>query len=165
MYIYEVTQSKQNEFGERYFPHFIDHMADIVRTLEINDIIKSRVYLEAFEKENEGAKSILPKMIVQGYKELNLIYYFTAGEKEVRCWTVQEGALAPQAAGVIHMDFERGFIKAEVCSFEDFKSISTTNSMAEVKAAGKYRQEGKTYVVKDGDIIHFQFNVTAAKKK
>ena len=121
--------------------------------------------LEAFEKENEGAKSILPKMIVQGYKELNLIYYFTAGEKEVRCWTVQEGALAPQAAGVIHTDFERGFIKAEVCSFEDFKSISTTNSMAEVKAAGKYRQEGKTYVVKDGDIIHFQFNVTAAKKK
>jgi ribosome-binding ATPase YchF (GTP1/OBG family) len=73
--------------------------------------------------------------------------------------------LAPQAAGVIHTDFERGFIKAEVCSFEDFKSISTTNSMAEVKAAGKYRQEGKTYVVKDGDIIHFQFNVTAAKKK
>ena len=121
--------------------------------------------LEAFEKENENAKSILPKMIVQGYKELNLIYYFTAGEKEVRCWTVQEGALAPQAAGVIHTDFERGFIKAEVCSFEDFKSISTTNSMAEVKAAGKYRQEGKTYVVKDGDIIHFQFNVTAAKKK
>jgi len=121
--------------------------------------------LEAFEKENEGAKSVLPKMIVQGYKELNLIYYFTAGEKEVRCWTVQEGALAPQAAGVIHSDFERGFIKAEVCSFDDFKSISTTNSMAEVKAAGKYRQEGKTYVVKDGDIIHFQFNVTAAKKK
>lgn len=94
-----------------------------------------------------------------------MIYYFTAGEKEVRCWTLYGGSLAPQAAGVIHGDFERGFIKAEVVAFEDFKALATSKSMAEVKAAGKYRQEGKTYVVKDGDIIHFQFNVTAAKKK
>jgi ribosome-binding ATPase YchF (GTP1/OBG family) len=101
----------------------------------------------------------------QGYKELNLIYYFTAGEKEVRCWTLYSGSLAPQAAGVIHSDFERGFIKAEVVAYDDFKSLATGKSMAEVKAAGKYRQEGKTYVVKDGDIIHFQFNVTAPKKK
>lgn len=101
----------------------------------------------------------------QGYKELNLIYYFTAGEKEVRCWTLYSGSLAPQAAGVIHSDFERGFIKAEVVAYDDFKSLATGKSMAEVKAAGKYRQEGKTYVVKDGDIIHFQFNVTAQKKK
>lgn len=93
-----------------------------------------------------------------------MIYYFTAGEKEVRCWTLYGGSLAPQAAGVIHSDFERGFIKAEVVAFEDFKSLATGKSMAEVKAAGKYRQEGKTYVVKDGDIIHFQFNVTAKKK-
>ena len=120
--------------------------------------------LAAFEKENANAKSVLNKVIVQGYNELNLIYYFTAGEKEVRCWTILDGSLAPQAAGVIHSDFERGFIKAEVCSFEDFKTISTKPSMAEVKTAGKYRQEGKTYVVNDGDIIHFQFNVTAKKK-
>lgn len=71
---------------------------------------------------------------------LDLIYYFTAGEKEVRCWTVLNGSLAPQAAGVIHSDFERGFIKAEVVAFDDFKSIATGKSMAEVKAAGKYRQ-------------------------
>lgn len=109
--------------------------------------------------------SALPKMIVQGYKDLNLIYFFTAGEKEVRCWTIQRGCLAPQADGVIHTDFERGFIKAEVVAYDDFRSIATTKSMAEVKAAGKYRQEGKAYVVADGDIIHFQFNVTAPKKK
>jgi obg-like ATPase 1 len=96
---------------------------------------------------------------------LNLIYFFTAGEKEVRCWTVYDGALAPQAAGVIHSDFERGFIKAEVVAYDDFKAIATKKGMSEVKEAGKDRQEGKTYAVKDGDIIHFQFNVTASKKK
>ena len=120
---------------------------------------------KAFLDSVEGAKSALPKMVVQGYKELNLIYYFTAGENEVRCWTLYEGSLAPQAAGVIHSDFERGFIKAEVVAFDDFKALAKGKGMAEVKAAGKYRQEGKTYVVKDGDIIHFQFNVTAQKKK
>lgn len=120
---------------------------------------------KAFLDSVDGAKSALPKMVVQGYKELNLIYYFTAGEKEVRCWTLYEGSLAPQAAGVIHSDFERGFIKAEVVAFDDFKALAKGKGMAEVKAAGKYRQEGKTYVVKDGDIIHFQFNVTAQKKK
>jgi obg-like ATPase 1 len=128
------------------------------------ELANDAAVLAAFEKENANAKSVLNKVIVQGYKELNLIYYFTAGEKEVRCWTILDGSLAPQAAGVIHSDFERGFIKAEVCSFEDFKTISTKPSMAEVKTAGKYRQEGKTYVVNDGDIIHFQFNVTAKKK-
>jgi len=112
---------------------------------------------EAFVAE-AGAKSALPKMIVQGYKELNLIYFFTAGEKEVRCWTVYKGALAPQAAGVIHTDFEKGFIKAEVVGFEDFKAVTTKKGMAEVKEAGKYRQEGKGYMVNDGDIIHFLFN-------
>ena len=72
----------------------------------------------------------------------------------------------PTTAGVIHSDIERGFIKAEVCSFEDFKTLSNgQKSMANVKAAGKYRQEGRNYVMQDGDIVHFMFNVTAAKKK
>jgi obg-like ATPase 1 len=120
---------------------------------------------DAFLAET-ASKSVMPKMISQAYKELGLIYFFTAGEKEVRCWTVQEGALAPQAAGVIHTDFERGFIKAEVVSFEDFKATNTGSaSMADAKAAGKYRIEGKQYVVKDADIIHFQFNVTTSGKK
>jgi len=114
----------------------------------------------------KGRGSVLPKIIEIGYKELSLMYYFTAGEKEVRCWTVMKGATAPQAAGVIHSDFERGFIKAECCAFEDFKEhCGGQKSMAPCKAAGKYRQEGKTYIVQDGDIIFFQFNVTTAKKK
>ena len=132
---------------------------------ELWDVREDVDATKAFLDSVEGAKSALPKMVVQGYKELNLIYYFTAGEKEVRCWTLYEGSLAPQAAGVIHSDFERGFIKAEVVAFDDFKALAEGKGMAEVKAAGKYRQEGKTYVVKDGDIIHFQFNVTAQKKK
>lgn len=109
--------------------------------------------------------SALPKMIVTGFKELDLIYYFTAGETEVRCWQIKAGTLAPQAAGVIHSDMERGFIKAEVVAYDDMRSLATTKGMSEVKAAGKYRQEGKSYVMQDGDIVHFQFNVTAAKKK
>ena len=132
---------------------------------ELWDVREDVDATKAFLDSVEGAKSALPKMVVQGYKELNLIYYFTTGEKEVRCWTLYEGSLAPQAAGVIHSDFERGFIKAEVVAFDDFKALAKGKGMAEVKAAGKYRQEGKTYVVKDGDIIHFQFNVTAQKKK
>ena len=110
-------------------------------------------------------KSLLPRIVKVGYNVLNLRYYFTAGEPEVRCWTIPAGACAPEAAGAIHSDFERGFIKAEVVSFDDFKALATNKSMANVKAAGKYRQEGKQYVVADGDIIHFMFNVTASKKK
>lgn len=93
------------------------------------------------------------------------MYFFTVGTDEVRAWTVFGGALAAQAAGVIHTDFERGFIKAEVCSYADFKEATTRPSEAEVKAAGKMRQEGKTYVMQDGDIVHLTFNVTASKKK
>lgn len=120
---------------------------------------------QAFLDIEPKSVSTLPKMIVQGYKELDLIYYFTAGETEVRCWTILKGTLAPGAAGVIHTDFERGFIKAEVCAYDDFKSLATSKSMAEVKAAGKYRMEGKGYTVADGDILHFMFNVTAPAKK
>lgn len=110
------------------------------------------------------AKSALPKIITTGYSELDLIYYFTAGVKEVRCWTVLNGSLAPQAAGVIHTDFETNFIKAEVVAWEDFATLNKgEKGMAEVKAAGRYRQEGKAYKVKDGDIIHFQ--IGQSKKK
>jgi len=107
-----------------------------------------------------GAKSSLPKIITTGYDSLQLIHFFTAGETEVRCWTVFKGALAPQAAGVIHTDFEHGFIKAETVSFADFKEYSKGATMADVKAAGKYRIEGKMYQIQDGDILHFQFNVS-----
>lgn len=112
--------------------------------------------------EKVQACSVLPKIIVTGYNALQLCYYFTAGADEVRAWTVRVGSKAPQAAGVIHTDFERGFIMAEVMKFEDLKALGGENA---VKAAGKYLQKGKDYVVEDGDIIYFKFNVTAQKKK
>ncbi|MEL7497185.1 MAG: redox-regulated ATPase YchF [Planctomycetota bacterium] len=92
----------------------------------------------------------------QAYVTLGLESYFTAGEKEVRAWTIQSGFTAPQAAGVIHTDFERGFIRAEVYSLDDLKEFETE---AAIRQAGKLRVEGKSYVVQDGDICHFLFNV------
>jgi ribosome-binding ATPase YchF (GTP1/OBG family) len=90
------------------------------------------------------------------YRLLGLQSYFTAGEKEVRAWTVKKGATAPEAAGVIHTDFEKGFIRANVYTLED---LEAHHSEAGIKAAGKMRVEGKEYIVKDGDIMHFLFNV------
>ncbi|KAI8364826.1 GTP-binding protein YchF [Choanephora cucurbitarum] len=118
---------------------------------------------EAIQKET-GAPSVLPKIIVQGYAALQLIYYFTGGPDEVRAWTIRKNTKAPGAAGVIHSDFERGFIMAEVMKYDALKELGSENA---VKAAGKYMQKGKEYVVEDGDIIYFKFNVTApaAKKK
>jgi len=96
------------------------------------------------------------KLIKQAYTLLNLQTYFTAGVKEVRAWTINKGFKAPQAAGVIHTDFEKGFIKAEVMSYNDF---TTLGSEAACRDAGKLRIEGKEYVVADGDVMHFRFNV------
>lgn len=111
-------------------------------------------------------KSMIPRMIRAGRTALCLQSFYTAGPKEVRAWTIMKGTLAPQAAGVIHTDFERGFIKAEVANFDDFKALHEGQaSMAKVKEAGKYRQEGKAYVMQEGDIVVFMHNVTASKKK
>ncbi|MES9969407.1 MAG: redox-regulated ATPase YchF [Candidatus Thiodiazotropha sp.] len=98
----------------------------------------------------------LNRVVRAGYTLLGLETYFTAGEKEVRAWTIPESATAPQAAGVIHTDFERGFIRAEVVAYEDFVNCKGEQGARE---AGKLRSEGKEYVVKDGDVIHFRFNV------
>jgi obg-like ATPase 1 len=119
-----------------------------------------KALLESFGESK--VSSALPKIIVSGYHALQLIYYFTAGEDEVRAWTLRNRTKAPQAAGVIHTDFERGFIMAEVMKFADLKELGTETA---VKAAGKYLQKGKDYVVEDGDVIYFKFNVTAPKKK
>ncbi|MAD13232.1 MAG: hypothetical protein CMC04_11040 [Flavobacteriaceae bacterium] len=96
------------------------------------------------------------KLIRSTYSLLDLQTYFTAGEKEVRAWTIPVGASAPQAAGVIHTDFEKGFIRAEVISIEDLVNFG---SELKVKEAGKIRVEGKDYVLQDGDVLHFRFNV------
>lgn len=105
-----------------------------------------------------GAPSVLDKVIVTGYKALNLVYFFTSGADEVKAWTIQAGFKAPQAAGRIHTDFEKGFIMAEVMKYEDLHELK---SESDVKAAGKYRQQGKQYTVEDGDIILFKFNAGA----
>ncbi|TVU03251.1 hypothetical protein EJB05_51220 [Eragrostis curvula] len=120
--------------------------------------------------EDEAAKycaenqitSMIPKIIKTGFSAIHLIYFFTAGPDEVKCWQIRRQTKAPQAAGAIHTDFERGFICAEVMKFEDLKELGSESA---VKAAGKYRQEGKTYVVQDGDIIFFKFNVSGGGKK
>ena len=102
------------------------------------------------------AESGLDRVIRAGYQLLNLQTYFTAGEKEVRAWTVRVGASAPEAAGVIHTDFQKGFIRAEVIGYEDFIA---NNGEQGAKDAGRWRLEGKDYIVQDGDVIHFRFNV------
>ncbi len=98
----------------------------------------------------------LNRVVRAGYSLLNLATYFTAGVKEVRAWTIPVGATAPQSAGVIHTDFEKGFIRAEVISYQDFIAYKGEQG---AKDAGKWRLEGKEYVVKDGDVVHFRFNV------
>ena len=113
-----------------------------------------------FCKEN-GTKSLLPKIIIEAYHRLNLMHFFTAGEDEVKCWTVQRGVKAPQAAGRIHTDMENGFICAEVVHWEDFENLK---DLSECKETGKLRQEGKTYEVQNGDILHFRFNTSKGKK-
>jgi obg-like ATPase 1 len=128
--------------------------------LELND------GREAVEKylEQQNMHSALPKIIRGGYQALNLINFFTVGADEVRSWTIRRGTLAPQAAGTIHTDFERGFICAEVMHYDDLQEAGTESAL---KAAGKYRQQGKTYEVQDGDILLIKFNVTSqgTKKK
>ena len=98
----------------------------------------------------------LDRVIRAGYKLLGLQTYFTAGEKEARAWTVKQGATAPAAAGVIHTDFEKGFIRAEVVGYDAY--IENQGELG-AKDAGKWRLEGKEYIVQDGDVIHFRFNV------
>ncbi|MFA5630870.1 MAG: redox-regulated ATPase YchF [Porticoccaceae bacterium] len=119
---------------------------------ELDDGEEKDMFLEALGLEEPG----LNRVIRGGYSLLNLQTYFTAGVKEVRAWTVRIGATAPQAAGVIHTDFEKGFIRAEVIAYNDFIHYK---GEAGAKEAGKWRLEGKDYVVQDGDVIHFRFNV------
>jgi ribosome-binding ATPase YchF (GTP1/OBG family) len=98
----------------------------------------------------------LARVIRAGYDLLHLITFFTVGPKEARAWTVEKGSKAPQAAGEIHTDFERGFIRAETIAYDDYVALG---GEAGARDAGKLRQEGKEYVVKDGDVLHFKFNV------
>lgn len=119
---------------------------------ELNSYEERQLFLDDMGLTEPGAA----KLIRAAYAMLNLQTYFTAGVKEVRAWTVLQGSTAPQAAGVIHTDFEKGFIRAEVISYADYDNYA---SEAKVKEAGKMRVEGKNYIVQDGDVMHFRFNV------
>ncbi len=119
---------------------------------ELESFEERQMFLDELDLEEPGVN----RLIRQAYTLLNLQTYFTAGVKEVRAWTIEKGMTAPQAAGVIHTDFEKGFIRAEVMKYEDF---TTLGSEAAVKEAGKFKVEGKEYIVADGDLMHFRFNV------
>jgi len=119
---------------------------------ELDDYEERQMFLQDIGLDEPGSA----KLIRSAYKLLNLQTYFTAGVKEVRAWTIPVGSSAPQAAGVIHTDFEKGFIRAEVIAYEDFVNLG---SEAKVKEAGKMKVEGKEYIVRDGDVMHFRFNV------
>ncbi|MDM1067098.1 redox-regulated ATPase YchF [Myroides odoratimimus] len=120
--------------------------------MELETFEERQMFLEDLGLDEPGVS----KLIRSAYKLLNLQTYFTAGVKEVRAWTIKVGDTAPKAAGVIHSDFEKGFIRAEVIGYDDYV---TYGSEAKVKEAGKLRVEGKEYIVKDGDVMHFRFNV------
>ncbi len=119
---------------------------------ELDSFEERQMFLEDLGLKEAGSA----KLIRSAYRLLNLQTYFTAGVKEVRAWTIPVGATAPQAAGVIHTDFEKGFIRAEVIKYDDYVSLG---SEAKVKEAGKMGVEGKEYIVNDGDVMHFRFNV------
>ncbi len=146
-----VDQLKQNVASEN--AEVIVVCAAIeAQIAEIEDLEEREMFLNEYGLQESG----LSKLIKSSYSLLNLITYFTAGVQEVRAWTIQKGWKAPQAAGVIHTDFERGFIRAEVIKMVDYQ---TYKSEAACKEAGKLGVEGKDYLVQDGDIMHFRFNV------
>lgn len=158
----EVTTYEKNRFWPELKAFADSHHFSLVplsakMESEISELAKSD---EAAAKEFLEAAGItepgLNRLILEGYKMLGLITFFTAGETETRAWTLKKGSLAPQAAGVIHSDFEKGFIKAEVASYADLVELG---SYAKCREAGKLRIEGKSYVIVDGDVCHFRFNV------
>jgi ribosome-binding ATPase len=148
VYVDQVKENVKNENAE-VLVIGAKIEADIT---ELETFDERQMFLEELGLEEPGVN----RLIRSAYALLNLQTYFTAGVKEVRAWTITKGMTAPQAAGVIHSDFEKGFIRAEVMKYLDY---TTLKSEAAVKEAGKFKVEGKEYVVEDGDIMHFRFNV------
>ena len=147
-YVEKVREAVKDENAE-VIVLAVGTEADIT---ELDDYEERQMFLADIGLEEAG----VARLVRSAYKLLNLQTYFTAGVKEVRAWTIPIGSTAPQAAGVIHTDFEKGFIRAETIAYEDYVAFG---SEAKVKEAGKMRVEGKEYVVKDGDVMHFRFNV------
>jgi GTP-binding protein YchF len=163
IYVTNVEESAAvtgNEWVEKFKEYVKDEEAEVIvvsaaieaQIAEFDDPDEKALFLEEYGLKESG----LNKLIRASYSILDLITYFTAGKQEVRAWTIKKGWKAPQAAGVIHTDFEKGFIKAEVIKLDDYQKYRTEQAC---KEAGKISIEGKEYVVKDGDIMHFRFNV------
>jgi GTP-binding protein YchF len=163
IYVTNVEESAAvagNELVEKFKEYVKEEEAEVIvvsaaieaQIAEFDDLDEKAMFLEEYGLTESG----LNKLIRASYSILDLITYFTAGKQEVRAWTIKKGWKAPQAAGVIHTDFEKGFIKAEVIKLDDYKNYKTEQAC---KEAGKISIEGKEYVVKDGDIMHFRFNV------
>lgn len=163
MYVCNVDEASVhdgNEFSERFREAVKDEGAEIVLIsagieADIAELATREERMEFLQEMGLNEPGV-DRVIFTCYRLLNLITYFTAGEKEVRAWTVVRGSKAPAAAGVIHSDFEKGFIRAEVIHYEDYVQYG---SEAAVKEAGKLHVEGKEYIVQDGDVMHFRFNV------
>ena len=159
-YIANIDDSEQASKNLKELESIADELGSSVIPASIKieqeiSLLKEDEKLEYLELLNMD-EPVLNKIIFEGYKLLGLKTYFTAGPKEIRAWTIKDGFTAPNAAGVIHTDFKRGFIKAEVIDFKDFIECSGESG---AKEKGKLRLEGKEYLVKDGDVIHFKFNV------
>lgn len=153
LYIANVDEDKVNaELPEIDGQQPVPISAKIEADLAELDAEEAAIFMEELGLDESG----LSRLIREAYKLLSLQSYFTSGETETRAWTIPVGAKAPQAAGVIHSDFERGFIKAETASYEDYVALGGEKGCRD---AGKLRQEGKDYVVQDGDVMHFKFNV------
>ncbi len=156
----ETAVNSGNQHVEALKEEIKDENAEIVlvsasleaQIVEMEDPEERAMFLDEYGLEESG----LNRLIRASYTLLDLITYFTAGEKEVRAWTIEKGWKAPQAAGVIHTDFEKGFIRAEVIKIKDYQELKTEVAC---KEAGKLSVEGKDYTVEDGDIMHFRFNV------
>ena len=156
----EASAAEGNEFSKKVFAKAKQENA---RAVVISAAIEAEVaQLESEEERGEFLADLglsetgLAKIIREGYELLGLQTYFTAGPKEVRAWTFIKGSKAPVCAGIIHSDFERGFIRAETISFDDFVKFGGEQG---AKEAGKMRSEGKDYIVQDGDLLNFLFNV------
>lgn len=143
---------KLKEYAKKHNREVIKICAKLEEEMVDMDDEEKKEFLTSLGVSESGLEQIIKK----AFKKLDLINYFTAGKTEVRSWTIKKGTKAPEAAGVIHTDFEKGFIKAEVISYEDFIKYGGEQK---AKEAGAMRLEGKEYVVKDGDIMHFRFNV------
>ena len=149
-----------NEHSRKFAESVKDEPAEVIHIsagieadiAELDTLEERMEFVEEMGLHEPGVN----RVILASYKLLHLITYFTAGEKEVRAWTIRTGTKAPQAAGVIHTDFEKGFIRAEVIHYADYLQYGSEHA---VKEAGKMHVEGKEYVVQDGDVMHFRFNV------